>query len=118
MRKVKKFSFDRTQIKPLAEGRGSCIATDRITVGRQLVGYMYREFPSNRFDSGWRFFAGDETQEYADQPEHYEIYDVNTIANHDPEIVPFLDSPMLSAFERRPGSKGFVRAPFPDISEH
>lgn len=30
------------------------------------------------------------------------IYDVNTIANYDPDIVPFLDSPFGRAFERDP----------------
>jgi len=47
---------------------------------------MYREPPRNTFDSGWSFFAGDETQGYCDNPENLALYDVNTIANYDPEI--------------------------------
>jgi len=45
---------------------------------------MYREAPYNSIDSGWHFFAGDETQEYTDNARNFEIYDVNTIANYDP----------------------------------
>ena len=37
------------------------------------------------------------------------IYDVNTIANYDPEIIPFLDSPFDTAFERDPRSGLFMR---------
>ena len=36
------------------------------------------------------------------------IYDVNTIANYDPEIVPLLDAPIGSAFEREGGTGPFV----------
>ena len=48
-----------------AEG---CFATDRILVDGEKVGYMYREEPAdgNDWDSGWRFTAGDESQEYMD----------------------------------------------------
>ncbi len=81
MRKEKHFGLRADEIKPLAKGRGGCMATDEITVGHRLVGYMYREPPFFKSDSGWRFFAGDETQEYADEPSNYEIYEVNTIAN-------------------------------------
>ena len=34
-------------------------------------GYMYRERPDLEHDSGWRFFAGLESQEYADDAEHF-----------------------------------------------
>jgi hypothetical protein len=33
-----------------------------------------------------RFMAGDESQDYADNPENWAIYDVNTVANNDPTI--------------------------------
>ena len=81
---------------------GYCIASDRITVDGGKVGYMYREEGDHPDDSGWRFFEGSEDQEYADDPGHFELYDVNTIANYDPEIIPFLDASIGSAFERTP----------------
>jgi hypothetical protein len=64
---------------------------------------MYRENPDNDVDSGWRFFAGDETDDYANDPENIAIYDVNTIANYDPGIIPLLGAPHGSAFERHGG---------------
>jgi len=54
----KQFKIPAAEIKPLAEGRGACYATDLITVEGQKVGYMYREKPDSLEDSGWRFFFG------------------------------------------------------------
>ena len=116
--KEKTFWLPPEAIKPgLAAGRGSCIATDLITVQGNRVGFMYREAPDNDLDSGWRFFAGSETQEYLDNPEHLAIYDVNTIANYDPEIIPLLDSPHDIAFERDSQTGDFVRVDFPEDRE-
>jgi len=61
---------------------------------------MYREQSGNPVDSGWRFFAGDDIQEVADDPAYLEIYDVNTVANYDPEIIPYLDKPIGTAWAR------------------
>lgn len=61
---------------------------------------MYRERPDNDTDSGWRFFSGDENQEYADNPDNFALYNVNTIANYDIWIILYLDAPHGSAFGR------------------
>jgi hypothetical protein len=101
----KSFGLTAAEIRPIATGYGACIATDRITVDRQPVGYMYREAPDFGGDSGWRFMAGDESQVYMDQPDNSGLYDVNTIANYDLDIVALLDAPVGSAFARpSPGS--------------
>lgn len=97
---MKNFKLKAEQIKPLAMRHGSCIATDMITVEGKPVGYMYREEPNNPQDSGWCFMSGYEPQEYMDEPGNHAIYDVNTIANYDPEIIPYLKTPIGSAFER------------------
>jgi len=97
---VKDFKLKAEQIKELAKGHGGCIATDMITVEGKLVGYMYREEPNNPMDSGWRFMSGYESQEYMAKPGNHAVYDVNTIANYDPEIIPFLNAPIGSSFER------------------
>jgi hypothetical protein len=88
------------EIKDIALGHGSCFATDEITVSGNRVGFMYRESPDNEIDSGWRFFSGLESQEYIDEPNNLAIYDVNTIANYDPEIISYLSAPIGSAFGR------------------
>jgi hypothetical protein len=49
---------------------------------------MYREKPDNDVDSGWRFLSGHESQEYMNAAESHAIYDINTIANYDPEVIP------------------------------
>lgn len=98
--KMKQFFLAADKIKRLIEPMGYCIASDRITVDGGKVGYMYREEGDGPADSGWRFFEGSENQEYADEPSHFGLYDVNTIANYDREIIPLLDSPVGSAFER------------------
>ena len=104
---TKRFKIPGDQIKPVAPGRGACFATDHITVEGKPVGFMYREAPSDRHDSGWRFFSGSESQEYVDDPKNLAIYDVNTIANYDAAIVPLLDAPVGSAFGRVAGSDRF-----------
>ena len=65
------------------------------------VGYMYREIPETSMDSGWRFFSGTEKQEEIDNPENIGIYDVNTIANYDASIIPYLNAESDTAFERK-----------------
>lgn len=101
----KPFKLRPDQFRPLAEGRGSCIATDRITVAGERVGYMYREAPLNSIDSGWHFFSGDESQDYANDARNFEIYDVNTVANYDPEIIPLLDKAFGTAWVRNAEGK-------------
>lgn len=108
----RQFKIPGSQIKPLAEGHGTCFATDMITVEGRKVGYMYREKPDSPEDSGWRFFSGKESEEYVNDPSHTTIYDVNTIANYDPAIIPLLDSPIGSAFERRGFFGKLVQVPF------
>ena len=109
----KKFYIPASEIKPLIEGRGVCIASDEITIEGKPVGFMYRDSPDDHVDSGWRFFSGDETQQYVDDPSHFELYDLNTIANYDPSIIIFLDSPVMSAFERNHESGELQPVPFP-----
>ncbi|MBR0839766.1 DUF2185 domain-containing protein [Bradyrhizobium liaoningense] len=109
----KRFAIDARDIRPPATGKGACLASDLITVAGKRVGFMYREPPDNAADSGWRFFSGEESQDFADDPKNFEIYDVNTIANYDPDIIPFLDAPEFSAFERESELSPFVRTNFP-----
>jgi len=97
----KVFKIPGEQIRRIIAPCGSCIASDRITVDGKKVGYMYREQPDDDLDSGWRFFSGDETDEYANTASNLAIYDVNTICNYDQDIISLLDAPFGSAFERR-----------------
>ena len=104
---TKQFRLSKEEIKPLAEGYGGCIATDMITVQGHPVRFMYRESPDNDTDSGWRFMSGYEDDSYVGDPANHALYDVNTIANYDESIIPFLDAPEGSAFEKTPESERF-----------
>ena len=91
---------DVKHLLPDWEGADGCIATNRITVEGRKVGYCYREIPDGNWDSGWRFTAGDESDEYMDDPNNAGIYKLNTICNDDPDIIPLLHTPAPCAFER------------------
>jgi hypothetical protein len=104
----KPFWLSADQIRPLATGYGGCIATDMITCGGHKVAFMYREATDRDVDSGWRFMSGLESDEYMDDPDNHAVYDVNTIANYDPDVIPFLNAPVGSVFERENGTGPFV----------
>ena len=109
----KKFKLKPDQIKQLAPHHGRCFATDMITVEGHKVGFMYREKPKDKNDSGWTFLAGTETQEYMDNPHNIGIYEVNTIANYDPDIISLLNQPAGAAFERDSKSGKFIKTESP-----
>ncbi|UJF33773.1 DUF2185 domain-containing protein [Paenibacillus hexagrammi] len=98
----KKYFLSSNQILRLIDSQEGCIATDRITVDGCKVRFMYKEEPHQNGwpDSGWRFMAGDEDQDYMDNPNNHTVFQVNTICNYDPKIIPLLDSPSGSAYIR------------------
>jgi hypothetical protein len=104
--KQKKFKLSADQIKRLIDSSSGCIATDRITVDGCKVGFMYREQPlKSQPDSGWRFMAGDEDDDYMNNSAYHSVYQLNTICNYDPDIIPFLNSEPGTAFIRDENGK-------------
>ena len=91
---------DMKDLLPDWDGANGCIATNRITVEGCKVGFCYRKKSDGDWDSGWRFTAGDESDEYMDDPNNSGIYGLNTICNDDPDIIPLLHTPAPCAFER------------------
>ncbi|QZA27273.1 DUF2185 domain-containing protein [Mycolicibacterium senegalense] len=81
----------------------ACYASDRIMVEGAPVGYMYRD------GEGWNFLAGDEDQDYVDDPANLGLYSLNTLANYDRAIIDYLDAPPGAAFIR--SGDGFVEDP-------
>ena len=104
---TKKFKLKANEFIDLVPKMGGCFATDKITVEGMKVGYMYREESEDESDSGWRFFSGTDTQESVDDTENTMYYDVNTIANYDRTIIPYLESPFGSELERIENTEGF-----------
>ena len=91
---------DMKDLLPDWDGANGCFATNRIMVEGCNVGFCYREKSDGDWDSGWRFTAGDESDEYMDDPNNSGIYGLNTICNDDPDIIPLLHTPAPCAFER------------------
>jgi hypothetical protein len=106
-KKEKKFFISGDKIIRLIDSKEGCIATDRITVDGCKVGFMYREDPyqNGNPDSGWRFMAGDESDEYMDNPKNHSVYQLNTICNYDKEIIPLLNSAPGTAYIRDENGK-------------
>ncbi|MGZ5243096.1 MAG: DUF2185 domain-containing protein [Bacteroidia bacterium] len=96
------------EIKNLVGSFGGCMATDKVTVEGLPVLNMYRddsEFPD---DSGWRFLSGTEDEAYTENPDNWGKYDVNTIANYDRAIIPYLELPVGTELDRLDDDSEFV----------
>jgi len=105
----KTFHLQPDQIENLIDNRDGCLATDRIVVDGEPVGYMYREANDHELDSGWRFMAGDESPQYMGDADNIGIYALNTLANYDQDIIPHLGSPAGAYFAREEPGGPFVR---------
>lgn len=107
----KKFKLKDEELKKLVNTYQGCIATDKITVEGLKIGFMYREKPDEDIekDSGWRFFSGTETQDYVDDYDNSQIYPLNTIANYDPAILPYLTFRIGTELERVAGTDKFQK---------
>lgn len=85
-----------------------CFVTARVLHDGAPIGYLYREAPEQEDDSGWRIFAGDETDEYfADEDTTFYV-SLGAVLNRDDAILPLLDAEAGSTFERAAGSEAFV----------
>ncbi|MEI5908002.1 DUF2185 domain-containing protein [Bacillus spongiae] len=101
-KKTKRFPLKGDKIKQLIDSNEGCITSNRITIDGLKVGFMYREEPyqNGNPDSGWRFLAGDESDEYMENTENHSVYQLNTICNYDKDIIPFLNSALGTVYIR------------------
>jgi hypothetical protein len=100
--------LDTSSFKHLISDPKYCAVTAKIIYDGQQVRFMYREEPVNDTDSGWQFLAGTETQDYLADLDNVAMYRLNTVANFDPAVVPYLDFPTGTDLERLEGSDEFV----------
>jgi hypothetical protein len=96
----KNYKLQAKDIKRMVPSMGGVFASDMITLEGKNVDYMVRQEPEHESDSGWIMYGGGETQEYIDDPTNISIWDINTMANYDPEIIPFLTYPTGTEVER------------------
>lgn len=72
----------------------TAVAADRILCDGYRISVMLREPSVAPGDSGWRFFAGDEDQEYLADGNNFGALDLNLIINYSPDCADFLDMPV------------------------
>ena len=95
-------TLDVKNLKTLVKSEQGCFVSDRISIDGEKPCFVYREEPFKNFpDSGWRFFAGDESKEYMADREKSNIFQLNVIANFDDSIIPLLDAEVNTAFIRK-----------------
>ncbi|MBK8808793.1 MAG: DUF2185 domain-containing protein [Bacteroidales bacterium] len=103
-----KFRIKTEDIKLLTEAKGYGIVSDKITIDGEKVGFMYKDTKEDDDDSGWRFLSGTESEEYVSDPSNQMFFDLNTIANYDPAIIPYLSRKKGTELERIEGSDEFT----------
>ena len=86
-----------------------CFVTNRILNDGQKIGYLYREQSDNEKDSGWRIMAGDESDDYMDDPDNAAFVSLGAVLSCDDSVIDLLESPVGSAFQRNEESGVFVR---------
>lgn len=77
-----------------------CFVTNRILRDHQPVGYLYREDPDDEKDSGWRFTANDESEDYMANPDNIQYVSLGAVLNHDDSILGLLASEAGSIYVR------------------
>ncbi len=78
-KKLKGFEFEQ-----------KCIVSNMISVGGWKVGYMYREKPSIKDDSGWRFFKGNEDESFTENADNFRIFTLSSLIDMDDSVVDYL----------------------------
>lgn len=85
----------------LLDRNSGCIITKR-ALDEERIDYMYHDEPSPGYpDSGWRFFVGDEPEEYVDDPDNSAVCGLNTICNLSPDIMAYLYAGVGRRFGRQ-----------------
>lgn len=72
----------------------TCHVSRRILTDGAPVGYMVRD------ELGWSFLAGDETQQYVDDPANLEVVAIARVVERDPAIAEHLRVPVGTALVR------------------
>ncbi|MCD6346883.1 MAG: DUF2185 domain-containing protein [Bacteroidales bacterium] len=95
-------------IRDLVKMKGYSIVSNQILEEGMQINFMYREEPVDEEDSGWRFLSGREAQDYLDDADNSKFIGVNTMANLDETIIPYLRYPKGTELARSEGDTDFV----------
>lgn len=85
-----------------------CFVTQRILRDGAKVGYLYREEPDNESDSGWRFTANDESDDYMDNSENIAFVSIGLVLSKDDSFIDLLGAPAGASFVRDTRTQAFV----------
>jgi hypothetical protein len=85
------------------------IVSARVTRDGEPVRYLYRETPDHAEDSGWRVFAGDESDEYANTAGNASVLPLRDLLARDKELESILRTPAPCTFERKDAAAPFEK---------
>ena len=80
-----------------------CIVSNMILKERKPIGYFCRDeeestMENGRKDSGWVFMSGEESDEYANNPDNLTFTTLGIVLNINDSFIDLLDEPVGSAF--------------------
>lgn len=87
---------------------GLCFVTKRVLEDGAPVGYLYREEPDNDDDSGWRFTANDESDDYMHDSANVALVSLGAVLSVDDRFIKLLDAPAGAAFAFDRNTQAFV----------
>ena len=76
-----------------------CIVTNTVVKQGRTRRLPLPRSPVFENDSGWRFFSGDETDEYTDDPDNFSVVSLSEITQSNPAIAALITQPEGSAWE-------------------
>lgn len=82
-------------------------ASNRVFEDGQCVRFMYREEPDREQDSGWRVFAGGESDDFANNPANVSVVPLRDLLEQDPALEELFRKPVGSVFERESCADAF-----------
>ena len=74
----------------LSNALSYAIVSKQVSQENEAIGFLYREDPAFEHDSGWRFFSGDESDDYTDNPDNFTVCGIGEITASNPDILPLL----------------------------
>jgi hypothetical protein len=96
-----------TEPTPSADLDHYALVSVRVLTDGEPVRWLYREAPDDAADSGWRLFAGDESESYLDDPTHARPARLRALLPLDERFAELFASPIGSAFERDEADEPF-----------
>ena len=85
------------------------LVSKRIYERGECVRFLYREDADREQDSGWRVFAGDESDDYANNTDNIELVPLRELFEKDKTLEDLFREPAGSVFEREQCDGAFVR---------